>query len=127
MTQEQRVEELLTALVKEVKLVCPEFSSLSFNLKAEILEAISYDKVIPAIVKHYDFTPKVKELEWEDFTNAAFVSTIICKYYNVWKGHDGEYRTDLTKGNLGKFPTLAEAKSACQEHYNQLVLSLLEL
>jgi hypothetical protein len=89
------------------------------------------------------FTPKVKELVWQEYTWDDFeTATNSVHAYEVnywhseqqWKAwvgspieegdEDPEFNADSL---IGSFNTKAEAKAACQKHNKESVLSLLDL
>jgi len=116
MTQEQRAKDLQQTV----------FNSNTFELTLK--------DICECLAKDYDFTPKVKELEWEDCQSGDYETIqnniIIWTLYRI-SNKEGLFYSKflMSKKNadLGIFKSLAEAKSACQEHYRTTVLSLLEL
>lgn len=83
-------------------------------------------QVLRLIGEHYDFTPKVKELEWVGTdiikSNIGFGEySIDCRQFSK----ESPWYAYYNKQIIDIFTTLEAAKAACQEHYRTTVLSLL--
>ena len=105
------------------------------RIASNLYEAIKYkhegfvtiESVCNTIANHYDFTPKVKELDWKDCQRygGLMADTACMNVYHVGE-NNGQHYYEIN-GNYGISNSFTEAKSACQEHYRQTVLSLLEI